>query len=385
MKSCGIVVEYNPFHNGHAYHAQMARELSGADVVIAVMSGNFLQRGEPAIIDKWQRTKAALANGVDLVIELPFAYAVQSADYFAQGGVKLLQALGCESLCFGTDSEQVFDYQAFGTFVVANQTLIDIEYQKIKNNGLSYPQQMTAVYRKLYPATALDFASPNHILGLSYAKENAKYPHPMMLYPLPRIESQYHDAFLTAKFASATAIRKEILNGRAAVADVVPPETLAQLANGPLVSWDAYWPLLKYQLLTSTEAELRQVYQMTEGLEYRMKAAAHAETFTDFVDAIKTKRYTWTRIQRLSAYVLNQITPSAIESVWSDSYLRVLGFNQAGRKYLNQVKKELTLPLVTRVSQKAPLAVDLRCGEVYQLGDPRIEKQDRDRSPAIIG
>lgn len=107
MRSCGIVVEYNPFHNGHRYHAEKARELSGADVVVAVMSGNFLQRGEPAIIDKWARTKTALQNGVDLVVELPFSWAVQSADYFARGSIKLLQALKCDALCFGTDSDSL--------------------------------------------------------------------------------------------------------------------------------------------------------------------------------------------------------------------------------------------------------------------------------------
>ena len=118
MRSCGIVVEYNPFHNGHRYHAEKARELSGADVVVAVMSGNFLQRGEPAIIDKWARTKTALQNGVDLVVELPFSWAVQSADYFARGSIKLLQALKCDALCFGTDSDSLFDYAEYGRFFI---------------------------------------------------------------------------------------------------------------------------------------------------------------------------------------------------------------------------------------------------------------------------
>ena len=114
MKSCGVIVEYNPFHNGHRYHLEEARKESQADVIIAVMSGNFLQRGEPAIIDKWQRAEEALKNGADLVIELPFAYAVQSADYFARGGVSLLHHLGVDALCFGTDSSSELDYEKFG-------------------------------------------------------------------------------------------------------------------------------------------------------------------------------------------------------------------------------------------------------------------------------
>ncbi|MEG0373136.1 MAG: nucleotidyltransferase family protein, partial [Enterococcus sp.] len=125
LQSCGIVVEYNPFHNGHKYHAQKARELSGADVVVAVMSGNFLQRGEPAITDKWSRAEAALKNGVDLVVELPFAWAVQSADYFAKGSIKLLQALNCDALCFGTDNQATFDYADYGRFFMEEQTAIE--------------------------------------------------------------------------------------------------------------------------------------------------------------------------------------------------------------------------------------------------------------------
>ena len=137
MKACGIIVEYNPFHNGHRYHAQQARQQSGAEVVIAIMSGNFLQRGEPALLDKWARTEEALQNGVDLVIELPTAWSVQSADYFANGGIKLLQALQCESLCFGTDSTSAIDYAAFGQFVQENQSLIDQTFHALTDKQLS--------------------------------------------------------------------------------------------------------------------------------------------------------------------------------------------------------------------------------------------------------
>ena len=181
MKACGIIVEYNPFHNGHRYHAQQARQQSGAEVVIAIMSGNFLQRGEPALLDKWARAEEALQNGVDLVIELPTAWSVQSADYFAKGGIKLLQALQCESLCFGTDSTSAIDYAAFGQFVQENQSLIDQTFHALTDKQLSYPQKMTAVFRQVYPESRFDFSSPNHILGMSYAKENATYPTPMTL------------------------------------------------------------------------------------------------------------------------------------------------------------------------------------------------------------
>lgn len=196
MKSCGLIVEYNPFHNGHKYHAAKARQLTEADVVIAVMSGNFLQRGEPAIIDKWLRAEEALLNGIDLVIELPFCWSVQSADYFAKGAIKLLQSIHCETLCFGTDSQSAFNYQEFGDFVTKNQHLIDLTFQSLDEESLNYPQKMTEVFRQIYPDSLPDFSSPNHILGMSYSKENAGYQHPMKLFPLERKEAHYHDHLL---------------------------------------------------------------------------------------------------------------------------------------------------------------------------------------------
>ena len=371
MKSCGVIVEYNPFHNGHKYHLEQAREKSGAEVVVAVMSGNFLQRGEPSILDKWERTQAALRNGADLVIELPFAYAVQSADYFTRGGVKLLQELGVDSLCFGTDINQELDYEKFGQFHKENQALIDQTYLSLKNNGQSYPQQMTEVYRKLFPEWTLDFSSPNHILGMGYAKENAKYPCPMRIYPIKRKGNHYHDQTIeSATFASATAIRKETLNGNLEkLAHVVPTETKAALEQ-ELIDWEKAWPLLRYQIISTPIKELKETYQMVEGLEYRFKEKAlTASNFSEFVQEIKSKRYTWTRIQRLCLYVLIQVKKDGIKHVWDNSYLRILGFNEVGRLFLKNRKKEINVPIITNINRKneALLALDIRVGQVYSL------------------
>lgn len=384
MKACGIIVEYNPFHNGHLYHAKIAREKSQAEVVIAVMSGNFLQRGEPAMLDKWTRAEEALENGVDLVVELPFAYAVQSADYFAKGGIKLLQALACEAVCFGTDYKNEIDYAAFGQFTVENQQAIDEAYQKIKNNGMSYPQQMTQVFRELYSEIILDFSSPNHILAMGYAKENALFPNPMKLLPIHRKDSQYHDKKLGETIASATAIRKTVLQEKRVPEKVIPKKTCEDLQQIPLVSWENYWNLLKYQILTSSVEELRGIYQMSEGIEYRLKEKIQeALTFQDFVEKVKTKRYTWTRLQRLFTYLLLNVTREQIEEVWNASYLRVLGFNHAGQRYLKERKADFTLPTVTNLSQKQPLHLDVKAGQIYQLGNQKIQLQDAGRYPQI--
>ena len=389
MKSCGVIVEYNPFHHGHAYHLREARKESQADCLVAVMSGNFLQRGEPACLDKWQRARVALENGADLVIELPFCYAVQSADYFTKGGVRLLQALQVDSLCFGTDSKESLDYEAFGTFSAQNESLINKTYQEMKNNGNSYPQQMTEVYRKLLPEWSLDFSSPNHILGMGYAKENAKYKYPMSLYPIKRVGNEYHDTTIQQNsFASATSIRHLAHQGHLSdITEVVPSSTFKQLLEEEIISWNQAWPLLKYNIISSSIEELKPIYQMVEGLEYRFKEAAlKATDFHEFVSLVKSKRYTWTRIQRLSLYVLLNITKPIIDSAWQEEYIRVLGFNDCGREFLKTRKKETTFNIIANVNQKndKQLELDIKAGQVYSLLMNENKSQDYYQSPIYL-
>lgn len=385
MKSCGIIVEYNPFHNGHKYHAKMAKKISSADVVIAVMSGNFLQRGEPAIMDKWSRAEEALKNGVDLVIELPFAWSVQSADYFARGGIKLLQAIGCDSLCFGTDAKQSVNYAEFGDFVVKNQEKINTLYQKTASKKMNYPQKMTEIFRELYPEMMIGSTSPNHILGMSYAKENARYRQPMQLFPLKREQAGYHDTLIKGTVSSATAIRKALINEEwSEIKAVVPKQTYRDLQQKTLLTWDNYWPLLQYTLLSQSVKELSQIYQMKEGIEFRLKEASiQATDFIDFINKVKTKRYTWTRLQRLATYVLNQVKQVEIEQAWNESYLHVLGFTEQGQRYLKEHKQKISLPVISRVSKETnqQLALSIRSDQIYCLGNHQLSEQNYGRFP----
>lgn len=363
MRSCGIIVEYNPFHNGHAYHAQQARRLSQADVVIAVMSGNFLQRGEPAIMDKWQRTEVALQNGVDLVVELPFSWAAQSADYFAKGGIKLLQALQCDALCFGTDEGSEFDYQAYGDFFQTNQSRIDQKFQTLPT-GLSYPEKMAAVIRDLYPKSKA--FPPNHILGLSYAKENAQYERPMEIFPLQRKDSGYHETTLqNAKFASATGIRQAYF-AKESWQPFVPVQTERLLQQG--ISWQDFWPYLQYQLTVDSLTQLRSVYQMREGLEHRLKQVQGVD-FMDWLQQVKTKRYTQPRLQRLAAYTLLQVRPEEIRQEQKQTMLHVLGFTKAGQAYLKAQRKNFSLPIAAKIGQVESQQhfLTYRGDQVYQL------------------
>lgn len=389
LKSCGVIVEYNPFHSGHEYHLMEARKKSGADVIIAVMSGNFLQRGEPAIVDKWHRAQAALENGADLVIELPLAYSVQSADYFAGGAVSLLQALSVEHLCFGTDSSERLDYEGFAKFNIENEDVIQAAFQALKSEGLSYPQQMTKVYQTLYPEWPLSDKSPNHILGMSYAKANQNYQKPMMLHPIQRIGAAYHTETINREsHTSATAIRSKLKEGEEGeVATYLAKEMLNSLREQPLVDWQQAWPLLKYQLVNMSVSDLGDIYQMAEGIEYRIKEKAlTAESFETFVDLVKNKRFTWTRLQRLSIYILLGIKEKDVKKVRENPYIRVLGFNKKGREFLGQAKESLDIPLITNVNQKNEelLSLDIKAGQIYQLLGDGIANQDYQRKPIII-
>ena len=379
MRSCGIVVEYNPFHNGHRYHAEKARELSGADVVVAVMSGNFLQRGEPAIIDKWTRTKTALQNGVDLVVELPFSWAVQSADYFARGSIMLLQALKCDTLCFGTDSDSFFDYGKYGRFFIEEKQAIDELFHELPI-GWSYPKKMAEVVSRLYPQTQA--FPPNHILGLSYAKENATYSQPMEIFPLARKDQGYHDEKLVInQFASATGIRQAVLAGDD-ISAFVPNEIQEELEKTH-VTWEDFWPYLDYQLRANSLDSLRTIYQMKEGLEHRLVEQG-SDNFSAYLKEISTKRYTQPRLQRLLTYVLLQVQEAEIKKEQEHTMLHILGFTKKGQSYLNSKKNQFTLPVAAKIGQKEKEQhfLTYRADQIYQLIHP--EEQTIGRFPIRV-
>lgn len=383
MKACGVIVEYNPFHNGHLYHIKTARKKSQADVVIAVMSGNFLQRGEPAVVDKWQRADAALAHGVDLVIELPIQYACQAADIFAKGGIKTLAALQCDSLCFGTDYDATFDYNAFGQQLNRQSAEIKALFQRKADQKKTYPQIMQEVYQELFNLPQVNQMLPNHILGLSYAKENAQLQNPMNLIAIKRQKAGYHDIQITdGKIASATAIRK-LLQEDGDISNFVPTKT-KQSVEKYSVDWHNFWPYLRYRLMSSSLEDLLILYQMESGLALKMQQTALNTTdFTDFLSQVKSKHYTLTRIQRQLCYILLNITRAEMQLAWSDNYLRILGFNRKGQKYLNQLKKVIPWPLLAKIGKSGAnqVPLTLRADEIYRLASKDISEQNFGRRP----
>ncbi|MCY9806948.1 nucleotidyltransferase [Lentilactobacillus senioris] len=373
MKAVAIIAEYNPFHNGHLYQLKAAKEQTGADVVIALLSGNWVQRGEPAAFDKWQRAQLALANGVDLVVELPFNYAVQPAHLFAAGGVKLAEAIHATWLSFGAETPNL-DYQK----LIANQPDKDQFKQFDQTFATQYSDYLTK-------ATGITVNQSNDILFFSYANAKVQQGADIELVPVQRLESNHQDTKLTTGFiSSASAIRAAIQDTEwSKLKRQLPAATYQLITNNQMVTWQAFWPLLRYELVATPIAELGRIYQMTEGIEYRLKQVAkQATSFAEFLRGVKTKRYTYTRIQRLCVYVLMHAYDA--EMKLPNDYLRILGFNKVGQAYLNQEKKHLELPLITKVTDdlsKQELVLDYRAGMLRQL----ITNQPQDfyRHPII--
>lgn len=390
MNAVGIVVEYNPFHNGHAYHLQKTKEISEADVVIAVMSGPFLQRGEPALLPKWTRAKMALLAGVDLVLELPYPFATQKADVFARGAVALLGAIGCKKICFGSESGTIENFLSTLSFLEKNDELYQKKIKSFIEEGVSYPTAASSAFLALEPPMEIiDLSKPNNILGFQYVKAIFDLKLPMEPLTISRTTADYHDQhFSSESIASATSIRKAIFSPESRFEEILPyvPKTTADLLFehqekfGKFFRWEDYWPLLKFRILHATPEELSRIYEVEEGLENRIgRAALQSESFQEFMTRVKTKRYTWTRLQRMCTHILTNTTSAEMEiRMTSPAYLRLLGMTKAGRRYLNQWKSEGALPLVSKLSsyKSADIEQDIRAARIYSLGAP-LDKQQQ--------
>lgn len=376
MEAVGLITEYNPFHNGHIYHLKKAKKISGADVTVAVMSGNFTQRGEPTILDKWQRARAALLNGVDLVVELPIYMAVQPAHRFADGAVQLLNELRVSSIVFGSEHPN----WNFSQLVAAEKNFTKAGFESYK---ATYATQFN---QQLLTQTGVSLDSPNDILAFAYHKAVIENHYKIKLLPIARQGSQYHDLSVEGKIASASAIRKSVKEGKK-IEEVVPIETATELLKlETLPNWEQLYPLLRNYLIQTPVERLREIYQMAEGLEYRYKETAKRElTFAGFLKGIKTKRYTYSRLLRVCLYSVLQFTVGQVDEALSSPYLHVLGFNQKGREYLHQIKKQISIPLLTKIGQDEQsnlINLDYRAGKLYQLFTP--VEQDLKHAPIIV-
>ena len=349
MRTCGLIVEYNPFHNGHAYHLEQSIRKTNADTTIAVMSGNFLQRGEPAINDKFSRTKAALTNGVDLVVELPYVFACQYADLFSKGAIATLDALGVDQICFGSESGNIQPFLNGYEKWSNEKTFFEKTLKESLTSGASFPQASREAYRKLnLTSETFDLSQPNNILGFSYVKAIKELNANIEPTTVTRTKSQYHDEKIEYSIASATSIRKELFNQHSMTAhakQAMPESTVKQLkayqqTTGRWHEWEGYFTLLRYIVQVTPLKDLQQIHGVIEGLEYRLKeTAGKVNSFHEWLEHLKTKRYTYTRLQRMFVHLLTQLKATdMLEAPESHQvpYLRTLGINGPGRGYINK-------------------------------------------------
>ena len=362
MTITGIIAEFNPFHNGHKYLLDQAEGLK-----IVAMSGNFVQRGEPAIVDKWTRAQMAIENGADLVVELPFLVSVQAADFFGQGAVAILARLGMDTLAFGT--EEVLDYQQIANLYTERGQEMELFMENLPNS-LSYPQKTQAMWKEF---ADLDFSgdTPNHVLALAYAKAVAGRK--IKLHPIQRQGAGYHSVDKNVDFASATALRQH-QSDQNFLERFMP--SVALFENASKVSWEDYYPLLRYQILSNPD--LTTIYQVNQEMAVRIKDAIKtAQSIEELVELVTTKRYTKARVRRLLTYILVQVRENDLpESI------HVLGFTEKGRQHLKSLKGQVHL--VSRIGKEPWDAMTQKADQIYQLGYPSIAEQNFGRVPIRI-
>jgi tRNAmet cytidine acetate ligase len=361
MRAVGLITEYNPFHNGHLHHLQESRRLADAEVAVAVMSGHFLQRGEPALFDKWLRTEMALAAGVDVVVELPFPFACNSAPHFAAGAVQALAALGVESLCFGSESGDLDALQKVAELLVNNEERITVATASLLRRGLAYPEARAQVVRELGGEDAAAvLETPNNILGLAYLRALHASGSPLRPLTIPRIGAGYHDTEASGSIASATGIRRLLAAGEP-VLDFLPAAVqlpfLRAVNRGLHFDEELLHRLLVARILRGAKS-LRGLYQVADGLDQRLfSAALTSGSYGELVDAVKSRHWTRTRVQRILAHLLNESSAEAMADFLAAGprYLHLLGTSGRGRRFLASRRKSLALPLIGNFSRVHPL------------------------------
>lgn len=368
MGVVGVIAEFNPFHSGHEFLLNQARLFAKNDPIVVIMSGNYVQRGDVALLDKWDRANAALHSGADLVFELPFSFAVQPADIFATGALKLLSALGVTDLFFGTeDDTQNFSYLG-SKIAQLKETEVDFS---------DYTQTYATQYNQMVAdAVGQEVNRPNMMLGVSYAVANTQLGYPVLLHPVKRI-GQAHEIELVDDnlVMSATAIRNYILHNGATdrLHEWLPKVEVAAIDNMRVFpTWNVMFDYLEYKLESSSFDELGQIYQMNEGLEYKMQhEIIQNHDFTSFLKAIKSKRYTYARLRRTALYTLLNIKPTDIFKSQEMLPLFLLGYTKLGQKYLRQHKKDIKIPIYSKVDAKngngdGPLSLQVRVDRFYE-------------------
>lgn len=369
MKILGVIVEYNPFHTGHLYHLEKAKELIQPDLIIAVMSGNFVQRGEVAIIDKLKRSELAIQYGVDIVLELPFVYVMQSADYFCHGAIDLLHAIGVTDIVFGSESGNINEFIEIAHTIQEHPQDYNDYVKEAMKKGYRYPDACNRALSKLLNKS---ITTPNDLLGLGYVKEVIQHHYPIEMHCIQR-SNDYHEQTLQ-KISSATALRLALKN-KQDVQDYLFDMSYYQ----QLYDQEQFFPYLKYILTIQNAETLKKYHLVEEGIENLLKKnIRYCDNYQQFVQSLTSKRYTKTRIQRMLLHILMNNTKQEIKEALNIDYLRILKMSEKGQKYLNSIKKTCSYQLVTNLTKYNHPALDLekKSSKLLSLIDHDISEKE---------
>ena len=395
MKAVGLVTEYNPFHNGHLYHLNKAMELTGADISVAVMSGDFVQRGEPAVLDKYTRTSMALNSGVNLVVELPVNYAVSSAESFAAGALKVLDYIKADSIAFGSESGNIERLSKLAHILCDNEDTLYKEISKYTANGISYAAARQKVVEKLTDKdTAALLTSSNNILAVEYLKAIIKNNYAIKPYTVQRQGDSYNDTDIRSEYASATALRENLKADN--ISEYIPVKAgLILSSNTNYIYPDDITEVLFTRLLDILFASnydknvfIENVMQypdvnkeiagrlyksamdmITRTVPQRSESKDNwAFSFGSLCEHIKTKEVPLSRIKRALVRITLGLDKKHMEKYANEPYIRVLGFDKKGQEYLSYIRKTVEVPLITKTADyKEMLLDDIHAANIYNM------------------
>ena len=368
MKIAGIIAEYNPFHTGHAYHIQKTKELTGADYIVVVLSGDFVQRGAPALYSKHLRTRMALLGGADLVFELPSTHSCESAEFFAQNAVRLLDALGCvDVLSFGSESGTIEPFLKLGSFLSAETPEYRNLLKEYLKRGESFPKARSLTLQELLSDADADtgtfLQTPNNILGVEYCKALCRQNSPIQPLTVKREGNGYHDDSLNEEFPSASAIRALWKSANCKMSDTAvsscfPPAISALLSQTftcpQFLDEEDFSPYLRWRLFSSDKAQLTSYQDVTPDFVQRLfHTRGSYESWGQYAALLKTRELTYSRICRMLMHCLLQISHVPVLS-----YARLLGFRRQAAPVLSEFKKHSSIPVITKAADAASLLSD---------------------------
>ncbi|MGN1268122.1 MAG: nucleotidyltransferase [Candidatus Aphodocola sp.] len=356
MIKVGIIAEYNPFHNGHIYHLNKVKEMFPEASLILILAGNFTQRGDVSVINKWDKVKIALDYGFDLVIELPFNIATSSASLYAKGAIDILNKLNCDYLVFGSETN---DVSLFKNLV--NITKDNEKYEKkVKyylDKGYNYPKACSLA---LYDISKVIIDKPNDVLALEYVRSIINTNSKIKPVSIKRTNN-YHEEEITGNITSATSIRKNLKN-KEIIKNAIPNESLKLINN---ISLNDYFDYIKYEIISNDK--LDEILDVDEGIENKLKKEIHnSKTVEELILNVKSKRYSYNRIKRMLLHILTNTKKDYDTKI---NYLRILGFNNKGTKILKEAKKYIDVPIITKYKKEydALFKNDVKASMLYSL------------------